>query len=127
MPPLRNPSTFQSIVQQRCPRCRVGKIFRNSIFKIYRWPKMYEHCPECGLKFEREGGYFLGAMYISYVLGVVSVALIAAGFWAVTRWGITKVILWAAVLYLPLVLPITLFARVLWLYLDWAVDPVQMK
>src|SRR3954447_20105107 len=78
MPPLRNPSTFQSIVQQRCPRCRVGKIFRNSIFKIYRWPKMYEHCPECGLKFEREGGYFLGAMYISYGLGVVSVALIAA-------------------------------------------------
>ena len=84
---------------------------------------MYEHCPVCGLKFEREPGYFLGALYISYGLGVVSIAMLAAGLWAVTRWEITAIILWASVLYLPLVLPITLFARVLWLYLDWAMDP----
>ena len=27
---------------------------------------MYERCPECDLKYEREQGYFLGAMYFSY-------------------------------------------------------------
>jgi hypothetical protein len=84
---------------------------------------MYEHCPVCDLKFEREPGYFLGAMYISYLLGVFCVALIALGLWAATRLGITSIIFWAFVLYLPLVWPITLFARVLWLYLDWAMDP----
>jgi hypothetical protein len=26
--------------------------------------RMHERCPACGLKFEREDGYFLGAMYI---------------------------------------------------------------
>ena len=62
-------------------------------------------------------------MYISYGLGVFCVALIALGLWAATRWGITSIIFWAFVLYLPLVWPITLFARVLWLYLDWAMDP----
>lgn len=85
---------------------------------------MYERCPVCDLKFERESGYFLGAMYISYVLGVVCIALIALVLWVATRWGITTIILWASLLYLPLVWPITLFARVLWLYLDWAMDPV---
>ncbi len=84
---------------------------------------MYEHCPVCDLKFEREPGYFLGAMYISYLLGVFCVALIALGLWAATRLGITSIIFGAFVLYLPLVWPITLFARVLWLYLDWAMDP----
>jgi len=86
---------------------------------------MYERCPACDLKFERESGYFLGAMYISYGLGVVSVALIALVLWAVTSWGIVKIIAWASVLFLPLVWPITLFARVLWLYLDWAMDPLR--
>jgi hypothetical protein len=86
---------------------------------------MYERCPLCDLKFERESGYFLGAMYISYGLGVVSVALIALVLWAATSWGIVKIIVWASVLFLPLVWPITLFSRVLWLYLDWIMDPVR--
>jgi hypothetical protein len=86
---------------------------------------MHEYCPVCSLKFEREPGYFLGAMYISYGLGVVSITLIALLLWAATSWGIVKIILWASALFLPLVWPITLFSRVLWLYLDWALDPVR--
>ena len=27
---------------------------------------MYKHCPSCGLKYEREVGYFYGSMYVSY-------------------------------------------------------------
>lgn len=86
---------------------------------------MYERCPACDLKFERESGYFLGAMYISYGLGVVCIALIALVLWMVTLWGIIKIIVWASILFLPLVWPITLLSRVIWLYLDWAVDPVH--
>mgnify|MGYP000656006015 CR=1 FL=1 len=29
-----------------------------------------ERCPECNLVFERAPGYFTGAMYVSYTLGV---------------------------------------------------------
>ena len=36
----------------------------------------------CGLKFEREDGYFLGAMYISYALGIGTIAALAALVWA---------------------------------------------
>jgi hypothetical protein len=60
-------SAMRGILQQLCPRCRAGKIFRKS---VWLFPGMYERCPVCGLKFEREDGYFLGAMYISYALGI---------------------------------------------------------
>jgi hypothetical protein len=96
-------------------------MFRYSIFRGI--PKMFERCPVCDLKFEREPGYFLGAMYISYGLGIVTIASLAALFWAFTGWWITKDTLWAVIVFLPLAPGITLFSRVLWMYLDWAIDP----
>jgi uncharacterized protein (DUF983 family) len=115
------PSTLGSILRQRCPRCRMGGIFRHSIFRGF--PKMCERCSICDLKFEREPGYFLGAMYFSFALGVLVMAPIAVLVWFLTGWWITKVILWAAILFLPLAPAITLFARVLWIYLDQSIDP----
>ena len=84
---------------------------------------MFERCPVCDLQFEREPGYFLGAMYISYGLAVVTIASLAATFWLVTGWWITKDTLWAVVLFLPMAPAITLLSRVLWIYLDRAIDP----
>jgi uncharacterized protein (DUF983 family) len=109
------------IVRQRCPRCRTGRIFRYSIFRGF--PKMHDRCPVCDLRFDREPGYFLGAMYVSYGLGIVIVALITAVLWSVTGWWITKDTVWAVVLFLPFAPTITLFARVLWIYLDQTIDP----
>jgi len=113
--------TITDIFEQRCPRCRLGKIFPRSVF--WGFPKMHEHCPVCGLRFEREPGYFLGAMYFSFGIGIVTVAVIAAILWTATGWWITKATTWAMVLFLPLAPAITLFARVLWIYLDQTVDP----
>ncbi|HET7441597.1 MAG TPA: DUF983 domain-containing protein [Terriglobales bacterium] len=109
------------ILHQLCPRCRAGKIFRSSIYRGF--PKMNERCPVCGLKFQREEGYFLGAMYISYGLALAAILMIALVLWRLTAWRIDRVVIWAIVLFLPLVLPITFFARVLWIYLDQTVDP----
>ena len=84
---------------------------------------MYERCEVCDLKFEREPGYFLGAMYVSYGLALATIAIIAALLWSLTSWSIVKDIAWACVLFLPLAPWLTLFARVLWIYLDQTVDP----
>src|SRR5262245_55169361 len=67
------PSRLGAVLRMRCPRCRTGRVFR-SLFR------MNDPCPHCGLLFEREEGYFLGAMYVSYALGgvVVAVAFFAA-------------------------------------------------
>jgi uncharacterized protein (DUF983 family) len=109
------------ILHQRCPRCRLGKIFPRSVFVGF--PKMHERCPVCQLRFERESGYFLGAMYISYALALLTIALIATFLWAITDWWITKDTIWAVFLFLPLAPAITYFSRVLWIYLDQTLDP----
>ena len=114
-------SILIDILHQRCPRCRLGKIFARSIFLGF--PKMHERCPACNLRFEREPGYFLGAMYISYGLALVIITVLAAFLWRVTGWWITKDTIWAVALFLPLAPAITYFSRVLWIYLDQSIDP----
>jgi len=84
---------------------------------------MCERCSVCDLKFQREEGYFLGAMYISFGLALVIIAQISVLLWVITGWWITRVTIWAVVLFLPLAPAISLLARVLWIYLDQAFDP----
>ena len=84
---------------------------------------MHERCPSCALKFEREAGYFLGAMYISYGLGLGTVAVLSALVWEVLRWPVVKSVLAGVVLFLPFAPVLTWMARVLWIYMDQAIDP----
>ncbi|WP_458331779.1 DUF983 domain-containing protein [Peijinzhouia sedimentorum] len=59
----------KNVLQEKCPNCKVGATFKkeNSLFAF---PKMYDSCSHCNYKFEREPGYFIGAMYISYGLAI---------------------------------------------------------
>lgn len=50
-----------AVLGLRCPRCCVGAVWRAPF-------RMHPACPECGLVFEREPGYFTGAMYASYAI-----------------------------------------------------------
>jgi len=84
---------------------------------------MLERCPNCGLKFEREQGYFLGAMYISYGLALITIVVLALLLWASTSWSLQKITVWAILLFLPLAPTLTLLSRVLWIYLDRTIDP----
>jgi len=113
-------SAMRGILRALCPRCRTGKIFRKS---VWLFPGMYERCPECGLKFEREPGYFLGAMYIGYGLGVGTLALLTALVWEAFKWPLLKSVGGGIVLFLPLAPVLTWMARVLFIYLDQGIDP----
>jgi hypothetical protein len=84
---------------------------------------MNDSCPSCGLRFNREPGYFLGAMYISYGLALTLIALIGAVLWGATSWHLEKIGIWAVLLFLPFAPMLTLLARVLWIYLDQKIDP----
>jgi uncharacterized protein (DUF983 family) len=109
------------MLHQMCPRCRSARMFRTSIFRGF--PKMHQRCPACDLKFEREEGYFLGAMYIGYGLALITIVGLGLILWLATSWSLQKVTVWAILLFLPLAPILTLFSRVLWIYLDWAIDP----
>jgi uncharacterized protein (DUF983 family) len=118
---LPQPSALQGIFRQLCPRCRSSTIFRSSLY--WGFPKMNDRCPTCGLHFNREPGYFLGAMYISYALGITAIVGFGLVFWALTNWRLNKIALWAIVLFLPFAPMLTFLSRVLWIYLDQTFDP----
>ena len=84
---------------------------------------MHDRCPICGLRFNREPGYFLGAMYISYGLGIAVVVAFGAVFWLLTNWSWFRIGFWSVLLFLPFAPMLTYLARVLWIYLDQKLDP----
>jgi hypothetical protein len=84
---------------------------------------MHERCPACRLKFEREEGYFLGAMYIGYGLALGTIAVFGVVIWWLAGWTFQKTVIVAVLLFLPFAPVLTLMARVLWIYLDQTLDP----
>ena len=51
----------------RCPRCGRAALYRGAF-------AMHAGCAACGLRYEREQGYFVGAIYINYAATVVVAA-----------------------------------------------------
>ena len=84
---------------------------------------MNQRCPFCDLRFEREPGYFLGAMYFAYLMGLPTAGVLILIAWYVTRWTFWHSMALAMVFYLPLVPAIFRYSRVLWLHWDRAIDP----
>jgi len=76
---------------------------------------MNKHCPHCNLKFEREVGYFYGAMYVSYGLqtGLITLLYILNMFW----WEFSPLTLVFIILTLVFALfPVTFrWSRIIWI------------
>jgi uncharacterized protein (DUF983 family) len=104
---------LKAILLQRCPKCLKGRVFSGIV-------TMRESCPVCGHRFEREPGYFIGAMYASYFLAIPMLALIALAmyFLALPNWLPENVVLVAALPFLLLVPVVFRYARVIWMHID---------
>lgn len=104
-----------AILRLRCPRCSKGRVF-SSIWSTAK------ECSECGLNFEREPGFFTGAMYFSYGIGIllaapVSIYLFLQGF-------SEPVIFAVAIAQLAIVSPLLFrYSRVAWMHFDQRWDP----
>jgi uncharacterized protein (DUF983 family) len=109
-----------ALLGQRCPRCRKGQIFRGFT--------MNDPCPVCGLIFQREEGYFLGAMYVSYVLSgalIIPFYLVAAALLP----GQNSLVIAAAAMipYLPFIPTVFCYSRVIWIYFERAMCPSDVS
>jgi uncharacterized protein (DUF983 family) len=63
--PTSRATVFARGFTRRCPRCGSGKLFHHYL-------SMVPDCPRCGLHFEREQGYFAGAIAINIIcVGIV--------------------------------------------------------
>ena len=84
---------------------------------------MNDVCSVCGLRFLRESGYYLGAMYVSYGLGVLTILPVATYLGAFARWPLWIVFTIMVIQTLVSMLLFLRLSRVIWLYADEAIDP----
>lgn len=106
---------IQRALQLVCPRCGEERMFRGLFH-------MLPQCSHCGLKYEREPGYFLGSIYINYGLTAVLSAII----YIVGRFRlhISNTLLLSVLVGFCIVFPILIFryARAWWLAMDLSFD-----
>ena len=85
---MKHPSKMKAVFQLKCPRCRKGTLFITPCtFKTAY--QGHEHCPICHLKFEKEPGFWWGAMFISY--GITGWLFLAIGLILVFTLGWTLI------------------------------------
>jgi uncharacterized protein (DUF983 family) len=102
-------------LRRKCPRCGEGKLFS-------RWFRMVEECPHCHLHYEREPGYWVGAVAINtIVIGILFTVLLVV-FSALTVPDIPWVTLLLAELPLMGLGPIIFYpySKTLWVAVDRA-------
>jgi len=86
---------------------------------------MRPRCPACGLRLEREEGYFLGAMLVNLLVAellcIAVVALLLVRTWPTPPWQLLQ---WGAPV-LAVVLPTLLypFSKACWLAFDLLFQP----
>lgn len=100
----------------RCPRCGAAPLFRGPF-------SMYPDCLSCHFRYEREQGYFVGAIYINYAVTAVTAII---GYFALEYFfgipHVQQLILWGAfAVFFPLVF--FRHSRSLWLSIDYIFNP----
>lgn len=115
---------LNSIVKGTCPRCQEESMYvSKNIFNIFTVTKMKPHCSSCGLRFMIEPGFFYGAMYVSYGVGIA---------FGVAAFIVSKLILDSTVTTAVLAITGTLFvfyglimriSRNLWINMFVSYDP----
>lgn len=63
-------SKLYSIFKMKCPQCQEGEFFVSHPYDLKKAGDLHENCAECGLKYSKEPGFYYGAMYVNYALGV---------------------------------------------------------
>ena len=76
-----------SILGLKCPRCHEGDLFPNkNPYKLDKFFEMHTECPHCGLKYEREPGFYYGAMYVSYGVAVAWMVTVFVAMYVIADW-----------------------------------------
>ena len=107
--------TLSRGLRRKCPRCGAGKLFR-------RWFHMVRDCPNCHLHFEREPGYWVGAVAINTMVIGILFAIVMVTFSAATIPDIPWVTLLMAELPVMAIGPVAFypFSKTLWVAIDRA-------
>lgn len=114
---MQEKSGLRALTEAKCPRCRKGDMFKFPFYYPLKFDKMYPNCTHCNFRFEVEPGFFIGAMYISYAMTVILLAIVGlilfVGFGDPELWIYIIAFPLSVVLFLPLIFR---YSRVIYLH-----------
>ena len=67
---IKKGTKLYSILHFKCPQCHEGDFFVSNAYNFKKVGEIYTNCYKCNLKFSKEPGFYFGAMYISYAIGI---------------------------------------------------------
>lgn len=71
---MKKGTKLYSILKFKCPHCQEGEFFKSrNPYNVKSMSETLEKCPVCRRKFSMEPGFYYGAMYVSYALGVAHI------------------------------------------------------
>jgi hypothetical protein len=104
------------LLRNKCPKCHEGEIFRAIVI-------MNKSCRKCNYVFEREQGYFVGAMFLDAMFLPIS-AIPTVLFFAYN--GLIKTGAFVAVFQMAFISPFVFrFSRLIWIQVGYKFDPPQ--
>jgi uncharacterized protein (DUF983 family) len=135
----RRPSYLLSVLDNRCPRCREGRLFvsKNAYkLKHHEFMKMHEKCQVCGQPTDLEVGFYYGTSYVSYALTVAFSIATFMVWWLLIGFSIddNRIFWWLGINAFLLIVLQPVFMRLsrsLWISWfvkydeDWEHHPVQ--
>lgn len=107
---------LKALLLLKCPHCRQGSVFRKPF-------AMYTTCPQCGVRYEREQGYFMMSVFVGYVMSFFIVVPVLALLYLAIRPGLMGYVIGTAIALLLAIPFLFHYARVIWMYLDELLDP----
>lgn len=125
---IHGPPSWTTLLRRgltkRCPRCGGGHLYHG-------WFRMKERCPTCGMQFEREPGFFIGAYFINFVIaeGFLFVLLMAFVFWKDSHPEAGVALPISVAVFLAVVAPLVFypFSRTIWSAVDIAMTPLELR
>jgi uncharacterized protein (DUF983 family) len=107
---------------RRCPNCGQPNLFRH-------WFHMVDRCPQCGLYYEREEGYWTGAVAINTVITelVFFAMLVVIVIWTWPDVPLVPVLI--AAIALNVLFPLIFYplSKTLWVAIDLALHPLEER
>lgn len=111
-------------VRKKCGRCGAGHLFDG-------WFDQKERCPGCGLKFEREPGFFVGAYLINFAIVIIMLFVLCMGFVAMKAIdadaSVAPIVITGLVIAVGAPVSFYPFSRTIWSAFDVGMTPLEPK